>query len=262
MTLLGPAPPPAPASGAPIRLLIGEAEAVGERGTCSSRPPIPAHHCGSCTGPGWTWARALPSLSELGQHLPTGSTRDTQGSCELAFFSFFLHKLYAQWVLNSGPRGGEFLLCAPSQPGVPLVSRSPLQTCDELGSKVKEQGMCTLAEDDSCWAGRASAEIQSLGLSLDSCPGLDAGDSTFSLKEWGTSPLPCPPQGGQVPKRWEIRPLPGPPFQGLSLFFKRFIYLFDREIGRGRQRERGRSRLPADQRARCGARCQDPGTRT
>lgn len=100
--------------------------------------------------------------------------------------------------------------------------------------------MCTLAEDDSCWAGRASAEIQSLGLSLDSCPGLDAGDSTFSLKEWGTSPLPCPPprwpsskeMGDQAPS-WPS--LPG----SLSLFFfLRFIYLFDREIGRGRQRER------------------------
>jgi len=52
------------------------------------------------------------------------------------------------------------------------------------------------------------------------------------------------------------------------LFFKIFIYLFDREREREREREhkqgsgRGRSRLPAERRAQCGARSQDPGIMT
>ena len=48
-------------------------------------------------------------------------------------------------------------------------------------------------------------------------------------------------------------------------FFKDFIYLFDRESEHKQgelQRERGRSRLPAEQGARCGTRSQDPGIMT
>ena len=45
------------------------------------------------------------------------------------------------------------------------------------------------------------------------------------------------------------------------IFLKDFIYLFHRQrsqVGREAGRERGRSRLPAEQRARCGTRSQDP----
>ena len=45
------------------------------------------------------------------------------------------------------------------------------------------------------------------------------------------------------------------------IFFKDFIYLFDRQrsqVGRETGRERGGSRLPAKQRALCGAPSQDP----
>ena len=50
-----------------------------------------------------------------------------------------------------------------------------------------------------------------------------------------------------------------------AFFLKDFIYLFDRQITsrhRGRQREKGGSRLPAEQRAGCGARFQDAGILT
>ena len=46
---------------------------------------------------------------------------------------------------------------------------------------------------------------------------------------------------------------------------KDFIYLFDRQrsqVGREAGRERGESRLSTEQRARCGARSQDPGIMT
>ena len=49
------------------------------------------------------------------------------------------------------------------------------------------------------------------------------------------------------------------------LFIYLFIYLFDREIHSERgiaSRRRGRSRLPAEQGAQCGARSQDPGIMT
>jgi len=49
------------------------------------------------------------------------------------------------------------------------------------------------------------------------------------------------------------------------IFFKDFIYLFDREraqVGRVVDRGRRRSRLPAEQGARCGARSQHPGIMT
>ena len=50
-----------------------------------------------------------------------------------------------------------------------------------------------------------------------------------------------------------------------SFLFKDFIYLFDKQrsqVGREAGRERGGSRLLAEQRARCGARSQDPETMT
>ena len=50
-------------------------------------------------------------------------------------------------------------------------------------------------------------------------------------------------------------------FLKCALFFKDFIYLFDRErsqVGRETGRERAGRRLPAEQRARCGTQSQDP----
>jgi len=66
-----------------------------------------------------------------------------------------------------------------------------------------------------------------------------------------------------------VLPLRGIPLLllSLSLSFKDFIYLFDRErdseIGNiSRRSGRGRSRPPAEQGAQCGARSQDPGIMT
>ena len=53
-------------------------------------------------------------------------------------------------------------------------------------------------------------------------------------------------------------------YVGFYLFFEDFIYLFDRETASesgntSPESEKGRSRLPAEQGARCGVQLQDPG---